>query len=1236
MATAAELPRPGVEVVQEFQSAAPTIVRPTLVPFVTGPAKEIVDVLNTDGTLNANAKQGSYNQLPLLVTQSAFPSPRGNIAQVNVEEDSIEAFFQFGGSLLRLKDAPGESFLGAWNKATAAAVQTKPDPVGDFVVDGLTLVLAIDVPAHLNTTEDVAITFAGASPGANLTPAQAAAQINAAVGETVATVTSDARVQITSTKSGALSSVTVRAGGSANTALGFSGTDEARVEGSGFRAQDQSNNTTISPWVEWTRGNYVLNGTATTFPAITGSTPGFGLVDGSAVFTAAQASAIAYTGGGSLQLVAGDIFYADGVAPVTGAVVKKVEAARFKLGVLNTRLSIFDADGNVVTAVYDDASINTLFSSAPFSPQFAWFKAENLLVSAVPQAATVTGTVEGIAALPAVVEGASAPSGPYALTGLTLIVGVTVNGVVEDDQTFTFSGSPLADMPAVVAAIGTHITGVVAVNDAGKLKLATALTGATQDIVLRKTSTAGATLGFTFGGNDLTGTGSDVTFAPVGPILTGVAAQTFPLTFGGASQTLVIDRSIDGGSTWTAGSRTFTSSSTGPYANIAALLAQLNTPANWDGGTLPTTFTISAATNTLKITGASGGSLQGIRVNASSTIIGATSNVNLRFTSGQSAEGVDGLTGLHFQLRINDRPHIYDSIFTSNSLVDAVALINTTVGWPVATIGGTNTDELTIKSDLKGIGSKVEVLAASNTTQTNIALGFPGGASAVGSGRPNPDFYLDVSGNVNIGADILRNQVTGAPYDPGAADLYIQYTGLRLDVSPQAVGTPTLISVSDVDTLTTVLGPLNQDNPLGLGMFFALINAPGILCTGMGVSDAPASAPDGTLAAYAEVASFIEAQEVYAIAPLTHDETVAQMFKAHLELMESPEQKGERILFFNPLVPTHANDKVVISGLNGSTPLSANTFNADTNPTANLVADGINPALPIPVSAGLYLQITVAGEVRNYSVTGVNGVVLTLNVTFTGTQNADAFYTTTPLTESLVDAAYSLEIRGAALLLPSSTLPDKDAIAATVQAKGQAYGYRRMFYTFPDKVTASVNGVESLLEAYHACAAVAGMCAHFPPQQGFTNMAMVGFNGVQGSQDTFSNRQLNVMAAGGVYILVQDVAGAPIISRMQLSTDMTTIEKRELSVTKIVDFTAKFLRAGLRNFIGTFNITQPFLDTVSTVIHGMLKFLEENGVLISGDLNNIIQSTDQPDTVLVDVLLDVPFPCNYIRLTLVI
>jgi hypothetical protein len=105
---------------------------------------------------------------------------------------------------------------------------------------------------------------------------------------------------------------------------------------------------------------------------------------------------------------------------------------------------------------------------------------------------------------------------------------------------------------------------------------------------------------------------------------------------------------------------------------------------------------------------------------------------------------------------------------------------------------------------------------------------------------------------------------------------------------------------------------------------------------------------------------------------------------------------------------------------------------------------------------------------------------------------------------------------------------------------------------------------------------------------------------------------------------------------MALTTDMTSVESRTDSITKVVDFTAKFQRKMLQSFIGRFNITQGFLDSLSAVIQGGLGFLIENGVLIGGTLNEIIQDEDEPDTVIVDELLDPPYPCNYIRATLVI
>ena len=54
------------------------------------------------------------------------------------------------------------------------------------------------------------------------------------------------------------------------------------------------------------------------------------------------------------------------------------------------------------------------------------------------------------------------------------------------------------------------------------------------------------------------------------------------------------------------------------------------------------------------------------------------------------------------------------------------------------------------------------------------------------------------------------------------------------------------------------------------------------------------------------------------------------------------------------------------------------------------------------------------------------------------------------------------------------------------------------------------------------------------------------------------------------------------------------------------------------------------------MIQGLGGFLVDTGVLIGLTLNNIVQDEDARDTVLVDMTLDPPYPCNYIRLTLVV
>lgn len=511
-----------------------------------------------------------------------------------------------------------------------------------------------------------------------------------------------------------------------------------------------------------------------------------------------------------------------------------------------------------------------------------------------------------------------------------------------------------------------------------------------------------------------------------------------------------------------------------------------------------------------------------------------------------------------------------------------------------------------------------------------VAKNLVAGSALNGVSRPYPNLQVDVEGNVLLQSGQLRD-IRGVPV-PGKAPLYLSYNAVRQDVTALA-SQPGLLSFDSTTALSNELAPINTDNPLGLGLYFALINAPGIQVTGLGVDEVSADSPDGTVEAFTRAAEYLEGYEVYAIAPMTHDKSVAEVFNTHVTFMSQPESKGERIVLWNPEMPTHALDTLVASGTDGDG-LTTVTFDTKVvNLSALLSNAGVNPIGTIPVTAGVFLDI--AGDSKRYSVESLSGGVVTLRLVFQAGTNEDGYYSTTGLTLPIISTAFAIRVRGAALLTPTGQ-QDKNAVASTVSGLGQSFANRRFWMTFPDKTAATIEGLEQLIEGYYLNAGIAGMIGQQPPQQSFTNFPMTGYTRVVGSNNVFNERQLNRMAAGGAYIIVQDTAGGPLTARMALTTNMTSIETRTDSITKVVDFTAKFLRRGLRNFIGRFNITQGFLDTLGSVVQGLGGFLVETGVLIGLTLNSIIQDENARDTVLIDCTLDPPYPCNYLRITLVV
>lgn len=499
--------------------------------------------------------------------------------------------------------------------------------------------------------------------------------------------------------------------------------------------------------------------------------------------------------------------------------------------------------------------------------------------------------------------------------------------------------------------------------------------------------------------------------------------------------------------------------------------------------------------------------------------------------------------------------------------------------------------------------------------------------------RPSADLQVDAdSGEVLVKHELFRSPAGAvtAAIDQG---LYLGFTALRRDVS--AAGTnASLLRIGDLTVLEDELSPINPENPLGLGMFFAMLNAPGLETFGLGVGEASDDEVYGTLDAWAEAFEFIESKDVYAIAPLTHALEVADLADAHVTAMSDPEVGLERCVFFNPTRPTRQANTLVASGSLGNSSGGVSTFDTGiANLPALLAALGF-PAPPFDIDDRIFLRMDE--DTNNYLITSVSGSVVTVSTgaiaAGSDEDNADGFYfadSSPAFPDPIVDRPFSVFVRGA-------ELADLTEEAIAYAAIPQGYVNRRMIFTTPDQAKATIDGLEQAIEGFYINAGLAGRTASKHPSQPLTEEGIKGFTGLIGATDRYGEIQLKIMDGGGLWSMFQEATGQPIKTRHQLTSDMSSIETREFSILTALDFTAKFYRAGLRNFIGRFNITQNLLSAASTCTEGLNSFLTSQGVLASIKVERFIQNPDQKDGLVLDLATEVLYPCNEIKVTLII
>ena len=432
-----------------------------------------------------------------------------------------------------------------------------------------------------------------------------------------------------------------------------------------------------------------------------------------------------------------------------------------------------------------------------------------------------------------------------------------------------------------------------------------------------------------------------------------------------------------------------------------------------------------------------------------------------------------------------------------------------------------------------------------------------------------------------------------------SAEVLVSYRAQRIEKSN------TVYEYANTQALTADFGAdqIVPENPAVFGAFLALNNS--VTPTNLIALDS--NYLSNELLAYDDAFAILELNDVYAISVMTQSTAVHGALKSHVDGMSQPDKKMERVGIINrTLVTTQVVDGPFTNGTTDGTGTLL------TAAGATFLSDGVVP--------GDFVTITSPTlNAGDYTVAAVNSQTQLQLATATGTSLSGVHFT---VNQNLT----------------------KQAQAAVLAAYAHSFADSRMVMTWPDVVKIPVGNTIRQLPGYFLNCAVGALTTGLPTQQGLTNLSVAVYSGVVHSTKYFSNDDLNTIAGGGVMIFVQDVLDqTPLYVRHQLTTDTSAVLFQEYSVTKNVDFVAKFIRQNHLQYIGQYNIVESTFDDLKTNAKSISNFLVEGtkrpkigGILVSCTLSDIARNPSSLDGIIETWTLSVPIPLNHLDITLVI
>ena len=501
---------------------------------------------------------------------------------------------------------------------------------------------------------------------------------------------------------------------------------------------------------------------------------------------------------------------------------------------------------------------------------------------------------------------------------------------------------------------------------------------------------------------------------------------------------------------------------------------------------------------------------------------------------------------------------------------------------------------------IAGVEAEFEVASASpkQLVLTSVISGLTG-ATAV-TGRRGIPFRSTIASY-----DLVKRLTSGF-----GGSVLVSYRADRTDVSlngPLVIG-----SQADIEANFGVVHP---NNPIALMCDMVIRSG----LTAAGGAFYALAVNDSTIDSYQDALDTLTSYDVYYLVPATQEKSILDVFQAHISAQSQPAQKHERIGFFSTGLTTF--DQIIPTTDGAAWPTDGAISNLTPTVFGSTSIDWtqVQPGdvIKILASSAPDAAVLESHRIKTVNVSGLNATTLdAFSAATFGTPQIfriDSYpFTKQQQAEDWRDYAASLQDFRIFLIRPES-----------------------VSITFTDTTGPSRVDTQVVVPSYYMAAAFAGLCSSLPPQQPMTNVPLPGVDQLFHSNSYFNPDQLNTIAEGGNCIFVQTSPTSAPYAREAISTDMTSIITKTLSITKDVDFAAKFFRNSMRPYVGNKNITREFLTQLRGVAEMVIRGLIASESMLPGtQLVSLSQNVDQPDAVDVVVALKVPFPCNKIYVTL--